>query len=411
MSTALTNPRGLTETTLSRFLSGELSLKPHQKEDSFAPIKDPAQQILLQIAHQNFNGDIQAVFREWRVPEKASAFEALQHIFRSVFRKSVDHTELQQAPLSQMITAHYYKFSRIALWRELAGEPYIEKNDIENLSGLEVKRHFQQWLQDNSDVVRQVTKLSLNNSYLFNLSPEIGNLKSLEYLTLTTNKLLTLPQQIGNLSSLKVLWIGGNRLTKLPPEIGNLTSLRTIDVLNNQITELPHQIGNLTSLKVLLAEGNRLTKLPSEIGNLRSLICLRVAHNHIQELPSQIGKLNALEFLDLSSNELFTLSPAIGKLKTLEDLDVSRNDLTTLPAEIQNLTSLKHLMVGKNCITTLPQKIRSLSSLRQLSILYNPLTTTPSETKVARDVHGEEKGFPALVELAARSLFVQRTAQ
>lgn len=54
------------------------------------------------------------------------------------------------------------------------------------------------------------------------LSPEIGNLKNLQFLVLRDNDLITIPKEIGSLPSLRELHIQGNRLTVLPPELGQL---------------------------------------------------------------------------------------------------------------------------------------------------------------------------------------------
>ena len=66
---------------------------------------------------------------------------------------------------------------------------------------------------------RYSTKVGLSCTVpMEELSPEIGNLTSLEELCLVHNRLTVLPPEIGNLSNLSNLDLSYNRLASLPPE-------------------------------------------------------------------------------------------------------------------------------------------------------------------------------------------------
>ncbi|XP_015896126.3 probable LRR receptor-like serine/threonine-protein kinase At1g63430 isoform X1 [Ziziphus jujuba] len=102
------------------------------------------------------------------------------------------------------------------------------------------------------------------------LTPELGQLSSLQKLILHGNRLLgIIPKELGLLKSLTVLDLGKNELTgPIPPEIGNLTSVVTINLQSNGLTgKLPPELGNLRHLQVLQLDRNRLRGTVPATGN------------------------------------------------------------------------------------------------------------------------------------------------
>ncbi|MBR3929722.1 MAG: leucine-rich repeat domain-containing protein [Clostridia bacterium] len=74
------------------------------------------------------------------------------------------------------------------------------------------------------------------------ISPEIGNMTSLEYIGLGYAQITHLPDEICNLTNLETLALGNTLLTELPENIGNLTKLKSLNISNTQITALPESI-------------------------------------------------------------------------------------------------------------------------------------------------------------------------
>lgn len=110
---------------------------------------------------------------------------------------------------------------------------------------------------------RNHTVLNLSGKGLFELPPEIGQLKQLTRLSLKQNHLDALPPEIGQLENLRELWLDGNKLSTLPEEIGQLKQLRWLSLNDNQINELPESLAGLEALDILELHGNQLP-LPAE---------------------------------------------------------------------------------------------------------------------------------------------------
>lgn len=110
---------------------------------------------------------------------------------------------------------------------------------------------------------RHHTVLNLAGKGLFELPPEIGQLKQLTRLNLKQNHLDALPPEIGQLENLRELWLDGNKLSTLPEEIGRLKQLRWLSLNDNQINELPEALAALEALEILELNGN-LLPLPAE---------------------------------------------------------------------------------------------------------------------------------------------------
>ena len=117
----------------------------------------------------------------------------------------------------------------------------------------------------------------------------------------------------------KDLTIYESRLFKLPPEIGLLTNLTVLElsgpVERTELTTLPPEIGQLTNLTRLRLGGHKLTALPPEIGKLSKLTELHLRGNKLTSLPPEIGELTSLTELDLGDCQLSALPPGFAKLR------------------------------------------------------------------------------------------------
>ena len=84
------------------------------------------------------------------------------------------------------------------------------------------------------------------------IPPEIGCLKSLEYLDLSFNKIKSLPKEISYLTSLMFLKVAHNRLIELPSVLALLQNLESLDVSNNRLTTLdPLDLSLMPRLQIL----------------------------------------------------------------------------------------------------------------------------------------------------------------
>jgi hypothetical protein len=167
-------------------------------------------------------------------------------------------------------------------------------------------------------------------------------------LTLVDSWLKTLPPEIASLTDCKTIYLAGNRLRTLPPEIGSLRALVSLHLNSNHLTQLPVAIGDLSALTTLILAENRLNAVPSAIGNLEHLGTLDLGLNRLKRLPKTIGRLQRLRELDLKGNRLTKIPSTIGDLHALVSLDLSDNRLTELPASLGRLTSLKVLNLEGN---------------------------------------------------------------
>lgn len=100
-------------------------------------------------------------------------------------------------------------------------EKFLEK--IQNLSPTEKTKEIQEWMEKNSEALKNIESISFVNSNLTALPSEITYLQNLEELKLDNNKLSTIPGGIiGSLSKLKILDLAHNGLKALPDEIASL---------------------------------------------------------------------------------------------------------------------------------------------------------------------------------------------
>ncbi|KAK9102440.1 hypothetical protein Sjap_019694 [Stephania japonica] len=130
---------------------------------------------------------------------------------------------------------------------------------------------------------------------------------------------------IGDLKSLVFLDLKGNYLTgQIPDEIGDCSSLEKLDLSFNEITgDIPYSISKLKQLDTLILKNNQLTG----------------------PIPSTLSQIPNLKILGLRDNNLTgTLSPDMCQLTGL--CDVKNNSLTgSIPESVGNCTSFQVLYV------------------------------------------------------------------
>ncbi|XP_078442055.1 ERECTA-like 1 [Wolffia australiana] len=274
-----------------------------------------------------------------------------------------------------------------------------------------------------------VVSLNLSNLNLGGeISPSIGELKSLQFLDLRENRLTgQMPDEIGECSALRYLDLSGNNLEgdipfslsklklledlnlksnqltgSIPSTLSQIPNLKNLDLALNQLTgEIPRLIywnevlqflglrGNsltgalspdmcqMTGLWYFDVRGNNLTgPIPDNIGNCTSFEILDISYNQITgEIPYNIGFLQVAT-LSLQGNRLTGKIPeVIGLMQALAVLDLSENELVgPIPAIIGNLSYTGKLYLhGNNLTGAIPPELGNMSKLSYLQLNDNQL--------------------------------------
>ncbi|KAL8557025.1 hypothetical protein ACS0TY_004484 [Phlomoides rotata] len=185
---------------------------------------------------------------------------------------------------------------------------------------------------------------------------------------------------IGDLKSLQSLDLQGNKLTgQIPDEIGNCVSLVLLDLSDNLLEgDIPFSISKLKQLELLNLKNNQLTgPIPSTLTQIPNLKTLDLAQNQLMgEIPRLIYWNEVLQYLGLRGNMLTgTLSPDMCQLTGLWYFDVRGNNLTgIIPDNIGNCTSFEILDISYNQISgEIPYNIGFLQ-VATLSLQGNMLT-------------------------------------
>ncbi|KAF4375781.1 hypothetical protein F8388_014503 [Cannabis sativa] len=135
---------------------------------------------------------------------------------------------------------------------------------------------------------------------------------------------------IGNLKSVQNIELKGNRLSgQIPDEIGDCSSLINLDLSFNELSgDIPFSISKLKQLVFLILKNNKLIgPIPSTLSQIPNLKILDLAQNNLSgEIPRLLYWNEVLQYLGLRGNNLVgTLSPDICQLT---GLDLSYNQLT-----------------------------------------------------------------------------------
>lgn len=84
------------------------------------------------------------------------------------------------------------------------------------------------------------------------LPPEIGCLKSLEFLDLSFNKIRSLPTEITYLNALISLKVANNKLVEIPSGLSSLQRLEILDLSNNRLASVEClELGSMHNLQKL----------------------------------------------------------------------------------------------------------------------------------------------------------------
>ncbi|CAO2044579.1 unnamed protein product [Urochloa humidicola] len=260
-------------------------------------------------------------------------------------------------------------------------------------------------------------RLSGNNLH-GQLSPRMGNLKSLTFLSLAINNFTNITntlQILKRCTNLTTLLIGNNFRGEFMPQDDTFNGFENIQVLDIQKCllsgKMPLWISKLANLELLLLGGNQLSgPIPTWINTLNHLFYLDLSNNSLTgAIPTSLMNMSMLtlekttahldprifnlpvydgpscqyriqvafpKMLDLSSNKLTgAIPPEIGQLKALVSLNLSFNNLTgPILTSICNLTNLQVLDLSNNNLTSaIPSELENLHFLSRFNVSNNNL--------------------------------------
>jgi len=240
----------------------------------------------------------------------------------------------------------------------------------------------------------------------------ICRMNLLKYLSLKQTKVTVLPPQIGSLRYLEYLDVRRTQIINLPSQIGKLQNLKTLDVRQTQVKELPRELIQLPKLAHLLfgqctlhggtklPVGSNLPKSVKKLGIVDSRECSEVIMEEISKLSkvmeievvlydgpadkeqndrllSSIGKCSKLQSLTIygDSNPSDEL-PARSVFPRLEKLKVDGR-FAKVPRWIQTLEFLN--LLDMRVYRLEPNALRILGKLPRLSSLALALVALPRE--------------------------------
>jgi Leucine-rich repeat (LRR) protein len=273
---------------------------------------------------------------------------------------------------------------------------------------------------------RYLTALRLSGNNLSGqLSPKMGNLKSLTFLSLAMNNFTNITntlQIVKSSKNLTVLLTGRSFMHETMPDDDAIDGFENLQVLSISgclmLGEIPHWSSKLRNLEMLFLQDNRLTgTIPDWISSLTFLFCVDISNNNLTgEIPRAITDMPMLKsektaahrdprvfglpmilgtslqyrtanaypkVLNLGYN-YFTgvIPPEIGLLKEILSLNLSFNKFHgDIPQSICNLTNLQVLdLASKHLTGTIPSSLNNLHFLSELNVSFNylegPVPTT-----------------------------------
>ncbi|KAJ6824803.1 receptor kinase-like protein Xa21 [Iris pallida] len=227
--------------------------------------------------------------------------------------------------------------------------------------------------------------LQIDKNNIGGLLPKsIANMSAtLRWLTMGNNSIEgSISPEIGNLVSLESLDLGPNFLSgRIPTSIGLLKNLHTLELhSNNFFGEIPSTIGNLSQLNELYLDFNSFSgSIPDSLGKCKSLVLLNLGNNKLTgTIPKEVFSISSLtQGLSFEENQLTgTIPPEIGSLINTVGIWLSGNKLSgKIPNSIGKCQVLQILSLGRNFFEgSIPTSFSALRGLQVLDLSQNNLS-------------------------------------
>ncbi len=188
------------------------------------------------------------------------------------------------------------------------------------------------------------------------------------------------PDQVYKLS------LRNTRMTYLSPNIGRLKNLRILDISGSFIEEIPEEIEQCTQLKSIIANASRLRRIPTTIGNLPKLRVANFGYCKLSAVPPELGNAQSLWSLNLSDNQLKTLPEELNQLKNLTFFSAAANQFQEFPTPVLGMSSVGNLWLHGNPFTTIPETIQDLPRLHHFLITEDKITNLAAIRELLPDV-------------------------
>lgn len=209
--------------------------------------------------------------------------------------------------------------------------------------------------------LKKLKELSLSNNNLSTLPKSLSELVTLEKIELKNNLFEEIPDVLFELKYLKRLNIG-DKIKEISPKIGQLKSLESLTIGHVGIELVPKEIQELKELWFLCIDK---TNYQYNKEN-------KVLIHNLEEWFNILGELPKLEFLSLTGCALSQIPKNIKYLKNLNILHLYGNEISHIPDEVFELSNLKELDLGNTWYTPMIEidRIRRLAKERNIYLKF-----------------------------------------
>jgi len=201
---------------------------------------------------------------------------------------------------------------------------------------------------------------------------KLKNANATGLLSLRESGLKAIPPEVLQIAKLHTLDLNANSIKEIPAEIGALLKLKVLHLHENSIVAMPNLV-SLERLHTLTLDGNKLSSLNGLPATKLKKLTLR--RNQFKEFPVAILALTScLQMLDISDNQIELLPPEISAMDGLEELHLDQNRLIMLPDEISQMKRMRMIYMRNNQLQILPKGLLKDTPVDKMQLEGNQFT-------------------------------------
>nr|KYP37838.1 Disease resistance protein RPM1 [Cajanus cajan] len=229
-----------------------------------------------------------------------------------------------------------------------------------------------------SGLVRRLTIATCSNDL-------IGSIESSHtVLDFDDSRLFYVPENLGNLIHLKYLSLKKTWVESLPKSIGKFQNLETLDVRQSLVFEMPKEIGKLRKLRYLLANTISSIQLKDSLGGMTSLQKLSLLSidddGVVIIVLAKLRQLRDLRMYKFRGEYGKTLCSSINEMPLFGKLYIyTENENEAIDLHCMLLLSMLRKLYLHGNLGNLPNWIPQLQNLVKLFLVYSNLTNDPLE--------------------------------